>query len=47
MALKLSEKVGPAFSSFNPYPSLPSVGIGNRVSMVPVFKTGPLFLGFN
>ena len=51
VALKL-EKVGPFFSRFNPYSSLPSVATDDRKqfqgpNIVSENKTGPLFLEFN
>ena len=51
MALKF-EKVSPTYSTFNPYPSLPSVAPGDKkqflcLNIVLHNKTGPLFLKFN
>ena len=51
MASKL-EKIGPIFSSFNPFPSLPSVATDGRKQfqcrkIVLNNKTRPLFLEFN
>jgi len=46
------EKIGPIFSSFNPFPSLPSVATDNRKQfqcrkIVFNNNTRPLFLEFN
>jgi len=46
------EKIGPIFSSFNPFPSLPSVATDNRKQfqcrkIVFNNKARPLFLEFN
>ena len=46
------EKIGPIFSSFNPFPSLPSVATKDRKQfqcrkIVFNNKTRPLFLEFN
>ena len=46
------EKIGPIFSSFNPFPSLPSVGTDSREQfqcrkIVFNNKTRPLILEFN
>jgi len=46
------EKIGPIFSSFNPFPSLPSVATDNRKQFqcrktVLNNKARPLFLEFN
>ena len=46
------EKIGPIFSSFNPFPSLPSVATDDRKQfqyrkIVFNNKAGPLFLEFN
>ena len=51
MALEL-EKIGPIFSRFNPFPSLPSVATDDRKQfqcrkIVFNNKTRPLFLEFN
>ena len=51
IALRL-EKVGPTFSSFNPYPSSPSISTdGSKqfqyLNIVFDNKSGPLFLKFN
>ena len=46
------EKLGPIFSSFNPFPSLPSVATDDRkqfqrCKIVFINKARPLFLEFN
>jgi len=46
------EKIGPIFSSFNPFPSLPSIATGDRKQFQWrkidfINKARPLFLEFN